>query len=404
MDATTRQTPASLEASGETRRRHYGTSSGWTYCVTVFVVVRLALVALALAGAAAIPPNPPADVPGWRAPRPEPGWATAATAWERWDALWFLRIAESGYRDDDGSAAFFPLYPMTVRGVSWVIGGHPLAAGLIVSNVACLAALVLLYRLSELEHGRDDARRTILYLSIFPTALFLIAPYSESLFLLLVVACFWFLRKGAFLSAGAVGALAAMTRSIGLVLAVPIVIEALRARGHARRSDRWHALAGAFMAPIGTATYLAFWEVRSGDWLAPLRRQGGWLREFSPPWTTLVEGTQEPFRHLGAYPGGYHLFDWILLIPILAGAIWVTIRGRRSHAAYVWLSLLVPLSFVFGGRPFMSVSRFALTMFPVFFAFAAWGRRRGAADVVTAVSAAGLGIFTLLYVNWYWIF
>ena len=43
------------------------------------------------------------------------------TVWHKWDALWYERIAQNGYRDEAGAerggaaAAFFPLYPMTVR-------------------------------------------------------------------------------------------------------------------------------------------------------------------------------------------------------------------------------------------------------------------------------------------------
>ena len=58
------------------------------------------------------------------------------TAWERFDALWFLRIATDGYRLHDGSAAFFPGFPLAIRFLSPVLGGHPLAAGFLISNLA----------------------------------------------------------------------------------------------------------------------------------------------------------------------------------------------------------------------------------------------------------------------------
>ena len=79
------------------------------------------------------------------------GWQGVFTAFERQDALWFLRIATTGYAAGDGSAAFFPLYPLVVRAVSWIVGGHPLFAAMLVSNLAFFGSLVVLYDLTVRE-------------------------------------------------------------------------------------------------------------------------------------------------------------------------------------------------------------------------------------------------------------
>ncbi|HWO71681.1 MAG TPA: mannosyltransferase family protein, partial [Actinomycetota bacterium] len=130
------------------------------HSLAVFAALRVGLAILALTAVALLPnaatapggaaaglPGP-VDVPGWPAPEPGPGWRNLVTAWERFDALWFLRIAEEGYREGDGSAAFFPLYPLAIRTVSRLLGGRPLAAALLVSNAALLAALVVLHLLA----------------------------------------------------------------------------------------------------------------------------------------------------------------------------------------------------------------------------------------------------------------
>ncbi|MGH2580607.1 MAG: hypothetical protein ACRDGP_07140, partial [Actinomycetota bacterium] len=88
---------------------------GIRYSLTVFLAVRLGLVILGLVAVELFPPLKPVSVPGWRAHTlPDPGWQNAFTSFERFDALWFLRIASSGYRTGDGSAAFFPLYPLAI--------------------------------------------------------------------------------------------------------------------------------------------------------------------------------------------------------------------------------------------------------------------------------------------------
>jgi Mannosyltransferase (PIG-V) len=108
--------------------------------------------------------------------------------WARWDSVFFVRIAEHGY--DKASAAFYPLYPTIVAVVGRAFFGHYVLAGIVVSLAACLGAFALLYQLAEERLGPDGAWRTVLYLAIFPTALFLQAVYSESLYLLLVLAAF----------------------------------------------------------------------------------------------------------------------------------------------------------------------------------------------------------------------
>src|SRR5690242_9955998 len=116
--------------------------------------------------------------------------------WSRWDSVFFVRIAAHGY--DKASAAFYPLYPGLVAALGRVLGGHYVLAGILISLTACAGAFALLYRLAEEHLGAEGAWRTVLYLAIFPTALFLQAVYSESLYLLLVLAAFVAAERGRF--------------------------------------------------------------------------------------------------------------------------------------------------------------------------------------------------------------
>src|SRR5919197_3221094 len=100
----------------------------------------------------------------------------------RWDSVWYLRIADSGYGDSPPRAAFFPLYPALIRSLAAPAGGSDAAlllASYIISLAAFLGALVLLYRLASLELGRRFAAPTLLLLAAFPAALYFCAPYSE---------------------------------------------------------------------------------------------------------------------------------------------------------------------------------------------------------------------------------
>jgi hypothetical protein len=393
---------AAREATTPDRREL--ASRAFRFCLTAFVGLRLATLLIGVLGVALFPSLAPVGVPGWRAGPTDLGWQHAFAAWERFDALWFLRIAEGGYRLEDGSAAFFPLYPLAIRGVSFAIGGAPLAAATLVSNAAFLAALYVTYILTTSELSERTARTTVLLLSAFPAAHFFLMPYSESLFLLLAVTTFWAARRGRWGFGGAAGALAALTRSLGILLAPALVVEALQQR--AERGDRmWPALAAAGATALGLLAYLGYWAVRAGDWFAPITRQANWERELSFPLLTLGNGTLDAFRYLDDPTGGYWLLDWLILVPMLVASVYAAVRLRPSYAVYLWGGLLLPLTFAFVGRPLMSMPRFLLPLFPAFWGLALGLERLHLPRSVALVGGAiGLGILSLLTVNWYYIF
>lgn len=103
-----------------------------------------------------------------------------AAPWYRWDTVNYIEIAQNGYANPQNTI-WPPLYPLLIRG-GLALGLHPLAAALLVSNAAALGFFWLLYRLAEREWDAALARHTLLAVVIFPTAFFLVAGYSESLF------------------------------------------------------------------------------------------------------------------------------------------------------------------------------------------------------------------------------
>lgn len=380
---------------------------GIRYCMWVFLGLRVGLSVVSLAGVGLLPGiDNSVGPPGWPAMEITPGWHNLVTAWERFDALWFLRIATAGYVDGDGSAVFFPLFPLLIRGLSPILGGHPLAAAFLVSHAAAFGSMVALYFLTAGEFEERTARRAVLYLALFPTSFFLLAPYSESLFLLLVLASLWAARRRWWWAAGLAGAVASATRNLGVLLVVPLAVEAVH-QWRERRDRRalllsllWSAVAAA-----GAVAYLVYWRSSAGDFLAPIHQQQNWQRETSFPLATLVRGTVEAFRWVGQYPGGYHLLDWLVAVPAVLAAAWVVLRTRPVFGAYTVISLAAPLSYVFLPRPFMSLPRFLLVVFPILWPWAVLGlRHRGIHDAVVAVSAGLLTLLTVLFVNWYYIF
>jgi mannosyltransferase PIG-V len=396
-----------VRSSDERQTERERIRRGIRYCLGVFLGLRVGLTLVALAGVALLPSiNNAVGPPGWPGSEVTGGWHNLVTAWERFDALWFLRIATGGYVNGDGSAVFFPLYPLLIRGLSPALGGHPLAAALVISHLATFGSMVVLYFLTAGEFDEPVARRTVLYLAVFPTSFFLLAPYSESLYLFLVLLALWAARRGRWEIAGLAGAGGSATRNLGILLVLPLAMEAVH-QARERRSGRVLArgLLWSAVAAGGALAYMAFWQGLAGDALAPLHQQVNWQREASFPLTTLVRGTSEAFRFLGVYPGGYHLLDWFIAVPALAAAVWVAVRARPVYSVYAWASLAAPLSYVFLPRPFMSLPRFLVVVFPILWAPAVWaGRRRWVHETVLAASSGLLVLLTVLFVNWYYVF
>lgn len=340
--------------------------------------------------------------------------------WARWDSVWLLRIAEHGYRSaTDGGAAFFPLYPASVGLLGRVFGGHYVVAGLVVSLVCSLAAFALLYRLAALKLGADGARRTVLYLAVFPMTLFLQAVYSESLFLLLCVAAFYLAESRRWLPAGVAVGFALLTRLWGVALLPSLVLMAWRA------PDRKRALASLLPAPLLFVAYPLWLDAKTGDGFAFAHAQELWHRRISHagPFGGLWDGLRagwagvqqlatgsrthaywsgapdaEPF-HAAAVNLGSLAF--LALFLVLAVVAW-----RRLGAAYglfAVVSLAIPLSVPSSRWPLLSLPRFGLVIFPLFLALAVIGRRPRAHTAIVTVSALLLGVVTVQWALWQWV-
>jgi hypothetical protein len=158
---------------------------------------------------------------------------------DRFDALNYLAIAAHGYSALGAKGtAFYPFYPYCIR-LLGVVTGSDVLAGVLVSAASFATALVLLHRLTELELGRPAADATVLLLAFAPLSFFFTAIYTESLFLLLSVGTLVAVRRERWMLAGILGALAAVTRPTGILLAVPIAVGVIRRRRRLHPQGLW---------------------------------------------------------------------------------------------------------------------------------------------------------------------
>jgi len=365
-------------------------------------------------------PNRHPNVERWDRPELTNDAGLLIDVWARWDSVWFLRIAENGYgATEEAAAAFYPLYPLLVGLLGRVFLGHYVLAGVVISLVTALGAFALLFRLAAPRLGEVGARRAVLYLAIFPFAVFLGAVYSESLFLFLTVASFLLAERGSHLGAGAAAGLAWLTRPLGIALLPALAVIAWRA------PRRRQALLQLGAAPALFALYPLYLWWRLGDPLAFVHAEGTWSRHISPVgplggiWDGLRAGWagvrqlasgSDATRYWTAVqdtdPDRVAVVNLTQLVFLILFAGLTVVAWRRFGAPYGLfsaLSLAIPLSVPSERWPLLSIQRFGLVVFPLFMALAIVGSRPRVHTAVVVVSAVFLGVVSAQWALWQWV-
>jgi hypothetical protein len=382
--------------------------------VEIFLWSRLAIWLAALFAVVTLEPlrNPKAG--RWDDPALTRDLGSITDVWARWDSVHFLRVAEHGY--SAAEAAFYPLYPAFVAAAGHALGAHYVLAGVVISLLASLGAFVLLERIAEQRLGVDGARRAVLYLALFPTALFLQAVYAESLYLFLCLAAFVLAERGRFASAGMVVGLAVLTRPVGLALVPPLVLIA--------RRRSWQL---ATALPVVAVYPLILWRKVDDPW-AFAHAEGTWHRHLSPAgplggiwdglraawagleqlasgsnahvyWTAVAPADSTPLRTAAI---NLELAGFLVLFVVLTVIAWR--RFGSPYGLFAALSLALPLSVPSSRWPLLSLPRFGLVVFPFFLALA-WvgGRSPRAHTAIVAVSSVLLGVFVTQWALWDWV-
>ena len=330
----------------------------------------------------------------------------------RWDATWYLEIADVGYGDSEARPAFFPLYPLLIAMVSVVVRS-PVVAGIVVSLACFAGALVLLRRLTELELGADAARATTWLVALGPMAFFFSAVYSESLFLLLSVGAVYCARTDRWTWVAPLGFLAGATRSAGVLLVIPLAILAWR-------SGRPQHLLTCAAVPLGVAAFSLYLELDGAGWRAAFDAQEVWFREFAGPfvgaWDGLVaawdgarqlaSGSKTPvyFEQAGGDPFTAARFNLMLFAFLLAAVPCLVGAFRKlapEYGLYAIGALALPLSYPVTPQPLMSLPRFLAVVFPLWMWLGWWASRSREREVASyVVSGCLMVFFTGMFATW----
>jgi hypothetical protein len=323
--------------------------------------------------------------------------------WMQWDARHLARVARFGYTDPathPHATVFFPLYPLLIRLLT-AVGMTAAIAGIAISAVASLVAFAYLYRLVEEEWGKDDGRRAALYLAFFPTAVFLVAPYTEALFLAGAIPAFYYARRSRWIAAGLFAAVAMGARNTGIFLLVGLGAEFLRQRDFRPVTIR-RASAGLALGLMPLLIYGSYlWNVK-GEFFYFVTDYQRWGRTLTSPLDTIA--TSYSMTVLDEYPTNWMMAMRGEIIAVVFGVAVVAWAVARKEWGYVGFG--APLLLVLVSSPyFYSAPRSMLQFFPsVLFLTDVTRQRPGLRDplLIALVLMSTLGV--VVFTQGYWFY
>jgi hypothetical protein len=321
--------------------------------------------------------------------------------WVRWDARHFLEVAEYGYTDassDPHATAFFPLFPLLVRAVS-VVGVPVNVAAMFITTLSTVVACAYLHRMAEEEIGRHSGRRAVLYLLLFPTAVFLIAPYSEATFLAGTVAAFFYARNGRWKLAALPAAVATASRAAGVFVLIGLLFELFRQRPRPVR-DAVVAMGVGLIPLVAYGAYL--WQIKGNPLYFFIDQREGWNRDFVSP----LESLRNSFdlATSSSAPTNWVLTWRMELVAAVIGValvVWALAVREWGYAAYMGAAMAALMTSTW----YFSIPRMLLTFFPAVLLLARYTMRRGGRhEIVLAVMSpvAALGVIVFTQGAWFY--
>jgi preprotein translocase subunit SecE len=343
----------------------------------------------------------------------------------RWDSMWYLGVVKWGYHPFTGGVPlnpsasvarmnFYPLYLGLIHVVGWVTRSD-LIAGILISVVSFIIALVLLYKLVCLDFPEQVAAVAVMLLAFTPMAFYFSAVYTESLFFALSLGSVYCAREHKWIWAGVLAALASITRLQGILLIVPLIL--LLPKPPARPPLRAVAI---FLTPLAVLGYCGYLGLKYHSFAAPLHDAsifwsvketwplGGAWQGLVAAWHALQQISHGPTAHVyvPAYAGSslYNAAEDLYQLGFLSLAVTILVASARrlplAYTAYTLVSLAVPLTAPVVWQPLSGISRFEVVIFPLFIYAADWIIRKRVSTLAIASSAMLLGFFVVEFVTW----
>lgn len=287
----------------------------------------------------------------------------------RWDCGWYMAIADHGYStaiaaETRGATnyAFFPIFPLLMRGISYLTGWSLVTSGALISNLCFIASLVYVYRYSlQLGYARSTGLLAVALLCALPQSFVFSAVYTESLFMLLLIAAMFHMHRGDYWRAGLAAAVLSATRATGIFFLVFALAWIVRRYGVVELLRPWRRpeiFIPVLLTPLGLFAWWIWCYQTTGDAFAQPSTVGhgwGWNAGF------FLENLK---GHFGADAKSRFWATSTLLV--FAGSL-LLLRLRLYEEFALCLGILLLL---WSGQVPNSLLRYSIVLFPVWIALA----------------------------------
>jgi hypothetical protein len=300
----------------------------------------------------------------------DPGYFLAAIC--RWDCVWYVRMAETGYdlfpveaRTSAANWAFFPLYPMLVGLLTRIVPLETFVTASILSTILAYFSTVLAWPLL----GKNIRAYTLygVFMLSGPLSIYFTSFFTEVMFVLLTTLVFRALGRSDYLGAAVASSLLSATRIVGVFASLSLGLQALL--DYRRTNGSWRGVVGGifgqprlvlaiFLSPLGLFAYMAFLHSWIGDGFAFSHVQRAWARVIDNPFVYLWNGlTNWPSD--GAWLSNSQILALAAVVGLVVTAI-LAWRRQWPAALFVLITTVIPLAAGLG-----SMVRFMAAMAPV---------------------------------------
>lgn len=325
--------------------------------------------------------------------------------YSHWDGGQFLGIAQGGYQGVQ--YAFFPLFPLLIKIFAYpfiVFYGDQrisyLYAGIVVSTLAMMGAVYFLIQLGKFLMDMSAAKRAVLLLLFFPSAIFLASIYSETLFLFFASGSFYFAKNKRWFLASIFGSLAALTRFVGVGLAIPLLIEFMIIYKGKIKKNLFKAFY-LLLIPLGTSAYCGYLYFQTGNAWAFLASWKAWEREIGGNAVIrLINDFLNAFEPTYFYGGRMlYLYDSLAFVIFLGLTIILWKRKYYAYAVYSLIMLLTPLA----SGQIAGEIRYVLVIFPVFLLLGKLTQNQTVFGLLLATLAVFWAVLSISFINIFWL-
>lgn len=327
--------------------------------------------------------------------------------WTKWDALHYFSIVKRGYIVPEGfpnssynNLVFFPLYPSLVKFFGSLLpealqrDAVFLVIGLVISNLAFLAAAAVLYLIVR-DYIFDDktAQRTIMLLLVYPASFFMTSFYTEGLFLCLVVCGYYAALKQKWALSLVLAALASLTRIQGIMLLLPIAWLYMQSR-HWKFSRIKADILWFLMAPAALFSYFYYLYLLTGRPFAIIEAEKPWGRDANFTLERLFKSIKPAYAYQIAR------IDAFMCLLFLVAAIWMLFKFKdKSYGIFSLAMMVIPLV----ADKFDSMTRYVCCIFPVYILLAYYCKNE---KIYTVMKMFFFALLIFYWVGWqlhYWI-